>query len=104
MDDIFPLGKKRFTIVLSVLMTINAGYWIVYVYLQGPHPSIIDIITGIIGFCFIGPLLSAIPAAFIALIPIAAKSYWKRWLRHTLGLWAGFNVIFIVVMIMELAG
>ena len=104
MDDIFPLGKKRFIILLTALVIINAGYWIVYVYLDDPNPSLPDIIAGILGFCLVGPLLSSIPAAFIALIPITARNYWQRWLRHTLGLWAGFNVIFIVVMIMELAG
>jgi len=103
MENIYPLGKSRYLMLLSVLLAINVAYWIVYVYLEDPHPSIADIILGTIGFCSVGPVLAAIPAALIAFIPIAARSYKQRFLRHTLGLWLGINMIFVVVMIMALA-
>ena len=103
MENIFPLGKKRYIIFLSTLVVINVAYWIVYVYLEDPTPSLQDIVLGTIGFCSVGPLMAAIPAAFIALIPIATRNYKQRLLRHTLGLWLGINIIFVVVMIMALA-
>lgn len=103
MENIFPLGKRRYALLLSTLLVINISYWIVYVYLEDPHPSVSDIILGAVGFCSVGPVLAAIPAAFIAFIPIAARSYKQRFLRHTLGLWLGINMIFAVVMLMALA-
>lgn len=97
------MGKRRYVILLSALVVVNVSYWIVYVYLEDPHPSLTDIVFGALGFCSVGPVLAAIPAAFIALIPVTATNYRQRFLRHTLGLWLGLNVIFVVIMIMSLA-
>lgn len=88
--------------LLSMLVVINVAYWIVYIYLDDAHPSAINILLGILGFCFVGPAMSAIPAAIIALIPIAGSNYWQRLVRHMLGLWLGINGIFVIVMIVSL--
>ncbi|MGC3947614.1 MAG: hypothetical protein QM762_24430 [Chryseolinea sp.] len=103
MEDIFPLGKRRYVILLSALVAINVAYWIVFIYWEDPYPSVLDVLLGIVGFCSVGPLMVAMPAAIIALIPIASRSYKQRLLRHTLGLWLGINLIFVVLMIMSLA-